>query len=114
MNKLENWLSYIYPISIEVTSSEVNSFLEVVFSNGSYQLNSENINYSYGGLYELFKHTFREVKIGWENVNDILVLGFGAGCIVPLIQKYKSDPNIIGVEIDEKVIEFRSQVLQYT
>lgn len=105
MNKLDNLLSFLYPLSIETAESDVNSFLEVVYKDGRYQLNSANANYSYGGLYELFKLVFKSITIDWENVNSLLILGFGTGCIVPLIQKYKSNTCIVGVEIDEKVIE---------
>lgn len=106
MNRIDKLLSYIYPIIVESSSSKVNSLLEVVFRDGRYQLNSTNANYSYGGLYDLFQQIFKEVYIDWEKVNNVLILGFGTGCSVPLIQKYNPNCSIIGVEIDEKVIEF--------
>lgn len=106
MNRFDKLLSYIYPITIEYTSSAVSPILEVVFRDGRYQLNSTNVNYSYGGLYELFKLIFRNVYIDWKNINNVLILGFGTGCTVPLIRNYNSECKIVGVEIDEKIIEF--------
>jgi spermidine synthase len=105
MKKFEKLLSYLYPLIIESSESEVNPFLEVVYRDGKYQLNSLSTNYSYGGLYELFKLFFKDVYINWAKVENVLILGFGAGCIVPLIQRYKLDCNIVGVELDAKVIE---------
>ena len=105
MNKFDKILSYLYPKNICTTSSELNSLLEVVYQDGRYQLNSVTTNYSYGGLYELFKLIFRDVKIDWVKVNEVLILGFGTGCTVPLIRSYSTDCHIVGVEIDEKVIE---------
>lgn len=105
MNRFDKLLSYIYPISIETTESEINPFLEVVYQNGKYILNSANTNYSYSGLYDLFNLLFQTLKIDWGKVNNALILGFGAGCVVPLIREYSSNCNIVGVEVDEKVIE---------
>ncbi|MHC1705458.1 MAG: spermidine synthase [Tenuifilaceae bacterium] len=105
MNRLNILLSYLYPSSIEITSSDLNPYLEVVFREGKYNLNSANANYSCGGLYELFKLVFRDIKLDWKRMDNVLILGFGTGCTVPLIQKYKPDCSILGVEIDEKVIE---------
>jgi predicted methyltransferase len=105
MNRFKILLSYLYPLSIELTSSDLNPFLEVVFREGKYNLNSANANYSCGGLYELFKLVFRDIKLDWKRIDNVLILGFGTGCTVPLIQKYKPDCSILGVEIDEKVIE---------
>lgn len=104
MTRFDSFLSYIYPISIETTESEINPCLEVVYQNGKYILNSSNTNYSYSGLYDLFKLIFQNVNIDWDETNDVLILGFGAGCVVPLIQQYQTNCKILGVEIDEKVV----------
>ncbi len=112
MNRFNKLLSYIYPISIETAGSATNPFLEVVYQDGKYILNSTNTNYSYSGLYELFKLVFQNVRIDWEKVNNVLILGFGAGCVVPLIQEYNSSCKIVGVEVDEKVLELGAKVFQ--
>jgi spermidine synthase len=105
MNRFDKLLSYLYPINICETSSDVNPFLEVIFRDSKYQLNSFTTNYSYGGLYDLFKLIFRDIALDWDKVDRVLILGFGTGCVVPIIQKYKSDCQIVGVEKDPKVID---------
>ncbi len=105
MTRFDRFLSYIYPISIEIAESATNSYLEVVYKNGKYILNSANTNYSYSGLYDLFKLVFQNIKIDWDKVNNVLILGFGAGCVVPLIRDYSTSCKIVGVEVDEKVLE---------
>lgn len=105
MNRLNKLLSYFYPITIESTYSNLNPLLEVVFHDGKYMLNSANANYSYGGLYDLFKLIFKQIPIDWEKTSDVLILGFGAGCIVPLIKQYNTNTRIVGVEADCKVLE---------
>jgi spermidine synthase len=98
-------ISYLYPVTIEVANSLWNPVLEVVLSAGRYSLNSQNTNYSHGSLLYMFKTIFRKLDLNWENINDVLILGFGTGSIAEIIGKYKQDCMIDGVEIDNKVIE---------
>jgi spermidine synthase len=105
MKKSVYFQSFIYPVTVELTSSTFNKVLEVVLSAGHYSLNSENTNYSFGSLHILFKKVFRRLKLNWNVINDVLILGFGTGSVSQIINKYKSDCKIDGVEIDKKVIE---------
>ncbi|MGD0583253.1 MAG: fused MFS/spermidine synthase [Bacteroidales bacterium] len=98
-------LSYLYPITVEVTSSLCNPVLEIVLNGGKYSLNSENTNYSYGSLHALFQRIFRKLKLDWTEINNVLILGFGTGSVAEIIGRYKPDCIIDGVEIDNKVIE---------
>lgn len=105
MKILKFLLSYIYPVPVEITSSRHNPFLEIVLSDGKYTLNSRNTNYSYGTLHTLFKKIFRKLNIDWQRIENVLILGFGAGSISEIISNYSPGCQIDGVEIDEKVIE---------
>jgi spermidine synthase len=105
MNNWENILSYIHPVTVEITSSEFNPVIEVVLYSGRLSLNSENTNYSYGTLHTLFERTFRRLRLNWNDITDVLILGFGTGSIASIIGKYKYDCFIDGVEIDHKIIE---------
>jgi len=105
MKKADYILSYLYPVTIEITNSLWNPLLEIVLYGGKYSLNSENTNYSFGSLHSLFKKIFRKLKLDWNGINDVLILGFGTGSITEIIDKYKRDCIIDGVEIDNKVIE---------
>lgn len=105
MKKVDYILSYLYPITIELTNSPWNPVLEIILYAGKYSLNSENTNYSHGSVHSLFKKIFRKLKLNWNEVNNVLILGFGTGSIAEIIGKYKQDCIIDGVEIDNKVIE---------
>jgi len=105
MKKLKYFLSFLYPVPVEVTESNRNPFLEIVMFDGKYSLNSRNTNYSFGTLHTLFIKIFRMLDLDWRRINETLILGFGTGSIAELIGKYKPDCIIDGVEIDEKVIE---------
>lgn len=105
MRKTDYILSYLQPVTVELTSSPWNPVLEITLNAGKYYLNSENSNYSYGSLYSLFKKIFRKLRLNWNEINNVLILGFGTGCVAEIIGKYKPDCSIDGVEIDKKIIE---------
>jgi spermidine synthase len=105
MKKADYILSFLYPVTIELTNSTWNPVLEVVLNAGKYSLNSENTNYSHGSLHSVFEKIFRRLKLNWNEINNVLILGFGTGSIAGIIGKYKRDCIIDGVEIDNKVIE---------
>jgi spermidine synthase len=94
MNKPDCCLSYLYPITVERVSSEYNPFLEVVISGWKFLLNRRNANYSYGSLHILFKKVFRKLKLNWENIEDVLILGFGTGFVSETILKYNPSCTI--------------------
>jgi len=105
IKKSDYLLSYLYPVTVEIASSNWNPVLEVELSHGKFLLNSENVNYSFGSLHTLFKRIFRKLKLNWSNIENVLILGFGTGSIAEIIRKYKPGCIIEGVEIDKKVIE---------
>jgi spermidine synthase len=105
MKKWAYYLSYFYPVTIELTSSNWNPVLEVVLYCGKFSLNSENTNYSHGTLHTLFEKTFRRLNLDWTRINSALILGFGTGSIATIIDKYKHECIIEGVEIDKKVLD---------
>jgi len=105
MRKPDFILSYLFPVSVEVTSSKYNPVLEIVINAGRYELNSKNTNYSFGTLMALFKKIFKRLNLKWNSINNVLILGFGTGSVARIIAGYKNDCFIDGVEIDEKVIE---------
>ena len=87
-------------------NGEVTPNLEVNYANGHYMLDTENVNYSFGGLYTVFKKAFRHFHIRKRIVKNLLVLGFGAGSVAHILEDdYKKDVSITGVEIDRVVIK---------
>ncbi|MEP7171409.1 MAG: fused MFS/spermidine synthase [Bacteroidota bacterium] len=106
MNPLKYIFSFLYPLTVEKTSSAFNPVLEVRIENGKYVLNAANANYSFGSLHRIFLKAFQKIKIGEREIKNVLLLGFGAGSVpVLLFEEYKLNCKITAVEIDEKVIE---------
>jgi spermidine synthase len=105
MNFFKFISSFIYPLTVERTSSALNPLLEVRIENGKYVLNSEHANYSFGSLHHIFKRAFKMTRIGDKDIKNVLLLGFGAGSVPALLaDDFKINCHITAVEIDEKVL----------
>jgi hypothetical protein len=61
----------------------------VLYYNGKYSWNSKKTNYSHGSLHSLFKEIFRKSKLYWNEIYEVIILGFGTGSISEIIGKYK-------------------------
>ena len=48
----KRWLSYLFEIHVESTSSDYNPHLHVSLNNGRYQLSTANAIYSFEDLYD--------------------------------------------------------------
>ncbi|GAB1395596.1 hypothetical protein MASR1M65_03730 [Saprospiraceae bacterium] len=99
----KKWLSWLFPIRLEESSSDFNDLLVVSLSKGRLQLLTENAIYSFDDLYDNFDFAFSKLRL--DNINETLVLGLGLGSIPYLLEKkYGIHTNITAVEIDEEII----------
>lgn len=98
--------SYLAGRLVEQVESELNGTLFVYHINGKYLLNTANGNYSYGPLHKGFKKAFDRLDVKTRPIQNVLVLGFGAGSIVSILQEeYKLNCKITAVEYDPVIIE---------
>ncbi len=110
LKKLKYFYSFINEIIIEKASSDINPGIEVSYVNGKMVLNSKNSNYSYGSLHRVFQSVFKKININNYEINDVLILGFGAGSVASiLINEYEKKCRISGVELDQKIIELAKE-----
>src|SRR5262245_54275891 len=78
--------SFLIPGKIEERKSAVSGRLEVHHVNGKYLLDTASVNYSFGGLHEVFQSAFAQFNIGRRKANNALILGFGAGSVASILQ----------------------------
>ena len=98
--------SYLAGRLVEQVESELNGTLFVYHINGKYILNTANGNYSYGPLHKGFKKAFDRLDVKTRAIENVLVLGFGAGSIVSILQEeYNLNCKITAVEYDPVIIE---------
>ena len=99
-------LSYLVPIKIYETKSEVNKNLEIAWNNGKLVLDSKNTNFSYGNLQKVLRFGLK--KIGFDKIrhfDTILVLGVAGGSVIKtLVDEIQFKGKITGIEIDAETI----------
>lgn len=104
-------ISYLYPINLFKTTSEISKTLEVTLVNGKLVLDSKNTNYSYGSLQRILRKGL--LNIGFDNIkpmNHILVLGVAGGSVIKtLVDEIGFTGKITGIELDEKVIDLANE-----
>lgn len=105
-NALGRLFSYILPIRLIRKQGDINQYLEVRLENGKYVLNTELVNYSFGGLHKVFKQALSRYPLTGRKIDNVLILGFGAGSVASLLRKeHNIKSPITGVEQDSMVIE---------
>lgn len=105
----KRWLSYLFELHIESTSSEYNPHLYVSLKKGRYQLSTANAIYSYGDLYDNFAEAFKQINLEQRKIKNVLILGFGLGSIPVILEKMEKHYNYTAIEIDEEVVYLASK-----
>ena len=98
-------LSYVYEFHIESLASEINDSLHVSYTQGRYQLSTQNAIYSFGDLYSNYYRAFEQIDLERYKIKNVLILGFGLGSIPLMLENnFQKNYKYVGVEIDEDVI----------
>lgn len=97
-------LSYLFPKTLEISSSKYNPRLEVTLENGKLMLNAERVNYAFGKLDEVWRSAFSQIGLKKMKPRNLLILGLGPGNVVQIVNRILPDCKITGVEIDGEVI----------
>jgi spermidine synthase len=89
------------------------NYLEVNKLEGHWVLDSKHVNYSYGTLHTVFREALQVFVPDLSAINEVLILGFGAGSVAHILQKERHfQGHITGVEIDETVLSLAQQYFQ--
>jgi len=104
---IKRLLSYLIPIKIYKTPSDISSNLEITWNNGKLVLDSKNTNYSYGSLEKVLKKGMQHIGYSTlKNVKSTLLLGVAGGSAIKIMRKeIYNHELIVGVDVDPKVIE---------
>lgn len=108
---LHKLLSYIIPIKIFRTKSNISKTIEIAWANGELVMDSENTNYSYGSLQRILRKGLKH--FGFEKIakmNHILVLGIAGGSVIKtLVDEIHFEGQITGVDIDPEIIKIANE-----
>lgn len=113
--KIPAWkrvLSYFFRIPIDSQESKISGKIDLGIYEGRLLLTTDNAIYSYDDKYSNFKYALQYVD--WEEfqLSSVLLLGFGMGSIIRILEKMDKLPSndglehaIVGVEVDEVIVE---------
>jgi spermidine synthase len=105
-------LSFLFPIKLNSYDTQYNGILDVTLLNGKKILDTAISNYSYGSLQRILHKALKMLPFT-ETMQDILVLGMGAGSIVQTIREsFQSNARITLVEIDSQIIHIAEKEFQ--
>ncbi len=110
--KLKKILSYIYDFPIEKKQSRFSGEVCVSLHRGQYKLSTQNAIYSFGKNYTSFGVAFNAIDIFGQKIKNVLVLGFGLGSVVDLLENHPTIKNITAVDADAVIIELAQKYLQ--
>jgi spermidine synthase len=104
-------LSYLIPIKIYETKSDINKNLEITWNNGQLVLDSKNTNFSYGNLQKVLRFGLKKIGLSKiSNFKTILVLGVAGGSVIKtLVDEFEFRGKITGVEIDAETINLANK-----
>lgn len=113
IQSLKKVVSHLFPLVVIQEKGEVTEYLEVRLEKGRRVLNSSKVNYSYGGLHKVFKEVFSKHDLSSRKIENILILGFGAGSVASLLREEKNlSCPITGVEQDKVVVRLTNEYFQ--
>ncbi len=110
--KYQYYLSHLWDIVLEKTSSDYNKELSVSLSRGRLRLDTANATYSYEDLYRAFYQSFQHLNLPQKTIKNVLVLGLGLGSIPHMLEEnFHQNAHYTAVEIDKVVIQLAQKYL---
>lgn len=102
-------ISFIWPVTVRQYESKFSGHLFIRYFMGKKILDTRMTNYSFGGLQKVLRRSLELLPFN-PNIQNILILGFGAGSVVETIRKqHRSKAKITGVDIDEVVFSIAKE-----
>jgi len=110
---LQKVFSYIIPQSIVQISSPYNTNIRLNLEFGRYKLLVNGSSQSGAYIEGLWNHAFNSFKVdSITKMRRVLVLGVGGGTVITMLRARFPKAEIVGVDIDEKIIEIGKKYFQ--
>lgn len=105
--------SFFSDIKVRTIKTSTGETLTIYLSRGRYIINSGFVNYAFGSVHNFFIRSFNYLDIPKKWMQEVLVLGFGAGDVASLLLSKKTDLKITGVEYNPEIIELGKEYLNF-
>lgn len=112
MFSLKKMISYVVDLPVEKVQSQFSGEVQVALSEGQYKLSTQNAIYSFGKKYTSFSVAFKKIDINQQPIKTVLVLGFGLGSVVDLLEHHPTIELITAVDADAVIITLAKKYLQ--
>ena len=89
---------------VEMGDSKISPGLQVWYAYGRKMLNAANVNYSFGRLDKVFRSAFAQLKISDRRMQNVMLLGLGAGNVTTILREIDPAIRVVAVEIDPEVV----------
>lgn len=106
-----NIFSFFIPRKISTVSSPYNGTVSVVESMGRRYIEAGGLMQSGKFLESVWKMGLRKLAVHKKPIRSILILGLGGGSFVSVCKKLFPQATIIGVDIDEIIVELGKKYL---
>ena len=104
--------SYLFDFPVEKKQSQFSGEVVVSLHRGQYKLSTQNAIYSFGKNYTSFDVAFKAIDIQNQKIENVLVLGFGLGSVIDLLENNATIKKIAAVDADAVIIELAKKYLQ--
>ncbi len=103
---LQLLLSYLFPQTIDKVHSKFNGEIKVQLFSGRVSISAGGLMQSGKFLEDTWYKAFKkfEIRNSKFEIPRILILGLGAGSIVHVLNKTFPNTEIIGIDIDQKIV----------
>jgi len=102
-NRIASWFGRR---RVALTSSAHHPHLEVSWVRGRKILDGATVNYSFGGLHDVFDEAFERLDVSRRPIRSVLVLGLGVGSVVHLLRRdHGVRAPITAVELDPVMVD---------
>ncbi|MCB0508810.1 MAG: hypothetical protein KDD21_10980 [Bacteroidetes bacterium] len=111
MNKLLKFASYFFDIPLKKVHSQYSDEVQVSVHLGQYKLSTKNAIYSFGKKYTSFETAIQQIK-SKQRIQQVLVLGFGLGSVVDLLENHINIKKIVAVDADKIILQLAQRYSQ--
>lgn len=106
---IKRLLSYLWPVTIDRCGDDPK--VKLVLEFGKLVVNKGAANYSYGQLQAAFAEFFDRADIQWDDIHDVLILGYGMGSVADLVEVKCTDVHFTGVELQPCLLNWEKEYL---
>lgn len=102
---MKQWLKHLLPYTVRQYHSPINGLIKIVMAFNQPRMMIDGMIQSGGMVRKIWEKALKNIQKSNHKINQVLIIGLGCGDCAFEVQKYYPQAKMIGLEIDDKVIE---------